>query len=147
MAPKFSLQPVLDYRHSRVETIELELSQLHQMRQRGEAFLGALQTTQARLSGQLVQCQEGEIDLFMVSQLRSNLKLLGQRIVQQQARLLELTVQIKEKQGEVISARQEEEALSKLKSKEVERYEHEQSQQEKRSQDDLYIARAFHATR
>ncbi len=144
MTPKFSLQPVLDYRHNRVEMLEVELSRLLQAQQRGQTFLEALKDSQARLFEQLNQCQQGEIDLFLLARLRSTLKVVNQHIQQQQERLRELAVQVQAKRQEVVTARQDEAALEILKNKEIERYQQEQAQQEKHQQDDVYISRAYH---
>lgn len=143
MTPKFSLQPVLDYRHNRVEMLEVELGRLLQAQQRGQTFLEALKDSQARLFEQLNQCQQGEIDLFLLTRLRSTLKTINQHIHQQQERLRELAEQVQAKRQEVVTARQDEEVLETLKNKEIERYHQEQAQAEKRQQDDIYITRAY----
>jgi len=41
MPPKFSLQPVLDYRHNRVEVLEVELGRLLQTQKLGQTILEA----------------------------------------------------------------------------------------------------------
>jgi flagellar biosynthesis chaperone FliJ len=87
--------------------------------------------------------QVGDVDLFMLSRLRSNLQMVNQRIAEQEARLAELARQIAEKQEEIVLAKQDAEALYKLKEHEIERYRKEEVQRENRLQDDIYIARAF----
>ncbi len=144
MAPKFSLQPILDYRHTRVEMIEVDLGRLVQAHQHNQAILEVFQRSQANLYEKLNQQQQGELDLLLIAQLRSNLKTVSNSIAQQKTRLQELSAQIQAKRVELISTRQEEEMLVILKAKEVERYQAAQAQQEKRLQDDIYIARAFH---
>lgn len=144
MAPKFSLQPVLDYRHTRVEMLEVELGRLHQAKLHGEEFLEALHNRRQLIFEELGQKQQqGEMDLLTISQLRGNLKTVGERIVRQKEHLQELSVLIRDKQNEVISAKQDEEALTTLKTHEVERYQVEQAEQEKRLQDDIYISQAY----
>jgi flagellar export protein FliJ len=143
MAPKFSLQPVLDYRHSRVEILEVELGRLVNSQQRSQTFLEALQSTRSRIYDQLTARQQGELDLMMISQLRSNLTAVNDRIAQQQLQLKELERQVQEKRQDVILARQDEEALNTLKKKEDEQRKINQDQQENRQQDDVYIAQAF----
>jgi flagellar export protein FliJ len=143
MTPKFSLQPVLDYRETRVEILEIELGRLVQSQQRGKTFLEALQSSRNRLLEEMGKQQVGDVDLFMLSRLRSNLQMVNQRIAEQEARLAELARQIGEKQEEIVLAKQDAEALYKLKEHEIERYRKEEVQRENRLQDDIYIARAF----
>lgn len=143
MTPKFSLQPVLDYRETRVEILEIELGRLLQSQQRGKTFLEALQSSRNRLLEEMGKQQVGDVDLFMLSRLRSNLQMVNQRIAEQEARLAELAQQIADKKGEIIVAKQDAEALVKLKEHEIECYRKEEAQREKRLQDDIYISRAF----
>lgn len=143
MPPKFSLQPVLDYRHNRVEVLEVELGRLLQTQQRGLTILEALQDSRGRIINQLKDGQQGDIDLFLVSRLRSSLNNINERITQQEKYLIELNYQVQEKRNEVISAKQDDEALQTLKDREIERYMAEQAQKENRLQDDIYISRAY----
>jgi len=143
MPPKFSLQPVLDYRHNRVEVLEVELGRLLQTQQRGLTILEALQDSRGRIINQLKDGQQGDIDLFLVSRLRSSLNNINERITQQETYLIELNYQVQEKRNEVISAKQDDEALQTLKDREIDRYMAEQAQKENRLQDDIYISRAF----
>lgn len=146
MPPKFSLQAVLDYRHKRVEMLESELAQLLLAQQKARAFLDTLNESLNLINEQIAASQEGDVDLFMASQLRSNFKLVTDYIAQQKIFLQDLAEKIQAKQAEIVKARQEEEALNKLSTKERERYEEEQAMQEKRTQDDIYIARAYRNT-
>lgn len=143
MTPKFSLQPVLDYRETRVEILEIELGRLIQSQQRGKTFLEALQSSRNRLLEELGKQQLGEVDLFLLSRLRTNLQMVNQRIAEQEARLAQLAQQIAAKQTEIVYAKQDAEALNKLKEHELERYREEEAQRENRLQDDLYISRAY----
>lgn len=144
MAPNFSLQSVLDYRHNRVELLEVELGRLMLDQQRSQTILDALHDSRARLLDRLGQTQQGEIDLFLVARLQSSLNSVAERIVQQMIHLQEITGQVSAKRQEVVEARQAEEALSILKEKELERFLADQAQQENSQQDDIYIARAYH---
>ncbi|MBN1536741.1 MAG: flagellar export protein FliJ [Anaerolineales bacterium] len=143
MPPKFSLQPVLDYRHNRVEILEVELSRLLQTQQRGLTILEALHDSRGRIITQLKDGQQGDIDLFLISRLRSSLNNINERITKQETYLIELDYQVQEKRNEVISAKQDDEALQTLKEREIERYMTEQAKKENRLQDDIYISRAF----
>ncbi len=146
MAPKFTLQSVLDFRHSRVEALEIELGNAIQAHQRGLTFLDALVDSQARIYSQMTECQQGEIDLFLIYRMQASLKMVNDRIEKQAALVDELAAQVELKRIELVTARQEEEALEKLWEKERERYQAEQAQIESRTQDDIYIARAYHST-
>jgi flagellar export protein FliJ len=131
------------YRHNRVEVLEVELGRLLQTQQRGLTILEALQDSRGRIINQLKDGQQGDIDLFLVSRLRSSLNNINERITQQETYLIELNYQVQEKRNEVISAKQDDEALQTLKDREIERYMAEQAQKENRLQDDIYISRAY----
>ncbi len=143
MPPKFSLQPVLDYRETRVEILEIELSRLMQAKQHGLIFLETLNNSRDRLLEELGHSQTGDIDLFMINQLRKNMIMVNERIVEQINRLRQLDEEVQKKQTEVINAKQDSEALSKLKEKEMDRFLKEEGQKENRMQDDIYISKAF----
>lgn len=143
MPPRFSLQPVLDFRHSRLEALEVELGRLLAAHQRSRASLETLRAAQNSLFDQLLRQQMGEIDLVKIDQLRANLKVVQQGITERKAELEELARQIRDKRAEVVEAKQDEEILETLKSKEAERYLAEQDHKELRRQDDIYIAQAY----
>jgi flagellar export protein FliJ len=143
MTPKFNLQPVLDFRHSRVERLEVELGRLCLEQQRCREFVAALSGMQTELYQTLGQCQQGELDLVKISQVRSNLMLVRQSLEQQEAVLLDLDRQVKEKKLAVVEAKQAEEMLVMLKNKAQEQYQAEQALLEGRLQDDIYIAQAY----
>ncbi len=143
MAPKFSLQPVLDYRQRRVEALEVELSQLQSEQQLGANFLDKLQDYQENLFKELQRQQNGDLDLTALNYLHANLRTVEDRIHKQQDFLKKLAAQVEEKRMEMINARQDEETLNKLKEKAFARYQEEQAREENRQQDDIYISQAF----
>jgi len=143
MPPKFSLQPVLDYRHMRVEVLEVEHGRMLQAQQHATAFLDALQNSRSRVLQQMGESQSGEVDMFMISRLHQNLDMVNERIAQQELHLQELAEQISEKRQALVQAKQDDEALEKLKNQEVERYQVEQARIENRMLDDVYISRAY----
>jgi len=147
MPPKFSLQTVLDVRHSRVEACELELSKLLVAKYEKEQFLAQLKDLEGRLSKQLVEKQTGDLDLFMIHQLRENLRIIQAGVLQVNFDLHQLEAQVDDKRKELVAARQAEEVLGTLKAKEIERYQQEQNQQELRFLDDIYIAQGFRQRR
>jgi flagellar export protein FliJ len=143
MAPKFSLQNVLEIRHGKVELLEIEMGKLLAARQETESILVSLRERQALLLEQLGNAQLGEIDLFKIESLRSNILRINQRIDEVAAELARQDQAIKDKRAGLIKARQDEETLEILKKKRYEIYQAEQVQIEARAQDDIYIARAF----
>ena len=143
MPPKFTLQPVLDYRHNRVETLEIALGLLLNEQKEGQARLTILLNTQNRLFDDLHKQLYGEMDMFTIQQLRENVRRTNKRINLQHIYLAELNEKVEKQRDELIQAKQEEEMLVKLKSKELERFQEKQDAQEKLLQDDIYVTRAY----
>jgi flagellar export protein FliJ len=142
MPPKFSLQSVLDYYHSRVETLEVELGRLRLAHQQAEAQLEALKANRQELFESLRRKQVGHLDLAELGNLRLNLKVLEVRIEQQVAEVADLARKIEVQRLQVVAAKQDEETLNILKEKEEERYRAEELKQENRLRDDIYISQA-----
>lgn len=142
MAPKFAFQSILDYHHSRVELLEVDLSRLTQARQEGLDQLEGLNTNQNRLFNDLSELQMGEMDLQKIAQTRFNIKRIQNNIEKQQAMLQMLEQAINAKRNELIQARQDEAVFDKLKEKEQVRFDEKVNQQEKLLQDDIYISKA-----
>ena len=143
MAPKFSLQNVLDIRHGKVELLQIDLSKLLNALQETEARLFSLQEFQVELLEELRLAQSGEIDLVKINLLRLNILQVNAYI---ESLTLELTRQkqaVQDKRAELVTAKQSEETLEILKRKRHEVYVAEQLQIESRAQDDIYIAQAF----
>ena len=142
MAPKFSLQSVLDYYHSRVETLEVELGRLQLAYQQAQAYLDALRANQAELFEKLRHKQVGDLDLAELDNLRLNLKIVETRIEQQLVTLATLARQIEQQRQLLVAARQDEETLNILKEKEGARFRAEELRQENRLREDIYISQA-----
>jgi len=143
MAPKFSLQNVLDLRHGKVELFEIELSKLLAAQQETEMRLVSLQEFQRDLLDQLRDAQLGEIDLSKISLLRLNILQVNTYIESVSLELARQTHEVKEKRAQLVEAKQSEETLEILKRKRHEVYLAEQVQTEARALDDIYIAQAF----
>lgn len=143
MAPKFSLQNVLDLRHGKVELLEIELSKLLAAQQETEMRLVSLQEFQRDLLDQLRDAQLGEIDLSKISLLRLNILQVNTYIESVSLELARQNHEVKEKRAELVQAKQSEETLEILKRKRHEVYLAEQVRIEARAQDDIYIAQAF----
>ncbi|MCL4559611.1 MAG: flagellar FliJ family protein [Chloroflexi bacterium] len=143
MKPKFSLQSVLNVRHSRVEALEIELGKLMQTRNQNQALLETLLALQVTLHDRLRRQENGEMDIFMIQHLHANIEDVNKGIVQVRDSLAELAVRIEAKRQELVAAKQSEETLTILKGKEYETFRMEQRRLESASQDDLYIAREY----
>ena len=143
MAPRFSLQNVLDIRHSRVEGLEIELSELLLKQQHAEEQVDILQQRRSGLMLRLSQAQQGELDLVKINLLHADLLMTGEQIVKAGEVLKKAIQMVENKRKELIHARQEEETLQILKRKRIELYDQEQAQIEARAQDEIYIAQAF----
>jgi flagellar export protein FliJ len=146
MAPKFSLQSVLDYRHSRVEGIEMELGKLQDTRQQGLAMQAETQLFMNQLYDQLKESQNGDLDLFKIQHLRSDILGTQERLAQIAQALALLEAKIDVKRQELVLARQSEETLNTLKTKEQTRWTAERLRAENSQQDDTYISQAFRRT-
>jgi flagellar export protein FliJ len=144
MPPKFSLQNVLDIRHGKVELLEIGLGKLLSVYQETKDLLLSLQEEQASLLELLNTAQSGEIDLFEIGALRSNISQINERIEDVMLDLARQNQDITERRAALVKAKQDEETLEILKKKRHEVYLAEQVQIEARAQDDIYIARAFH---
>ena len=146
MPRKFSLQSILDYRHSKVETLEVELSQLHHAHQQAQSVLEALSFRHSFLLESLGHQQHGDVDLTQLTQLRANIQLVERQMTRQQAQIATLAEKLTAKRAEVVQAKQDEEALSTLKRKENDRFQAQVRQQEDRQQDDAYISQNWRTT-
>lgn len=142
MPPEFALQSVLDYRHSRVEGLEIQLGRLLFEQQQALQVKEALLAEQRQLFETMREKQAGLLDLPALAQIRYNLKFMEQRLAQQEARLADLAQQIEACRTQLITAKQDEEALVTLKNKELERYRALEQRHENNQRDDLYIMRA-----
>lgn len=143
MAPKFSLQNVLDVRHRKVELHEIELGKLMAAQQEMEQQLESLREVHADLLEQLNTAQSGDVDLLKSSWIRLNIVQVNAYIENTILQLMSFHKQVEDKRNELVKAKQSEETLDILKRKRHEVYLAEQAEIEARIQDDIYIARAF----
>jgi flagellar export protein FliJ len=143
MSPKFSLQSVLDFRHGKVELLEVELGKLLSTHQETQSLFDSLQEYQSSLLEQLSVTQSDEIDLVKMNLLRLNILQVGKHIGMVSLELKKQEKEIEAKRDEMVKAKQSEETLETLKRNRYEIYLAEQLQVEAQAQDDIYIARAF----
>ncbi len=142
MPPKFSLQPVLDVRHSRVEALEIRLAQALLVQHQAQALLETLQENHARVLAALRREQAGRLDMPAVIRLRDNLASLEIHITQQEQVLAAAMVEVQARRQALVAAKQDEETLEVLKEKEAVRFRQRLARLENRLYDDIYIAQA-----
>jgi flagellar export protein FliJ len=143
MAPKFSLQNVLDVRHGRVELLEVELGKLMVAQQQVELQLSTLYEFHKNLLDELEIVQSDDIDIVKSGMLRLNLSQVNSYIKSLALELVKRKREVEAKRVELVKAKQAEETLEILKRKRHDVYLAEQILIEARMQDDIYIARAF----
>lgn len=143
MPPKFSLQNVLEFRHHKVEVIEVELGKLMAEQMNFEKLEASLHELQDDLMSQFANAMSDDVDMFNVTVIHNNIVQVGEHISQVENNLANLVCQIEGKRDELVKAKQEEETLEILKQKRLESFNEEQAILEARFVDDIYIARAF----
>jgi flagellar export protein FliJ len=143
MAPKFSLQTVLDVRHSKVESLEIELGALNQEKHKEEALFESLINAQEMLYSKLNELMHGDVDLFLMNHLHANINDLSHRQDLTRDSIQQLEVMIEQKRLEVVEAKKSEESLNILKNKEIDRFNEEEKDRDRRFQDDIYISQGF----
>ncbi len=146
MKVKFSLQPVLDYRASRVEALEIELAQIVRARNEAEKALEALRVMERTLFLEIGRRQRGTLDLAALAAGRARLRRIQEDIYQQTQVVDGLRTQEEHKRAELIAAMQDEKILEKLKEREQARLEAELARMEGRERDDIYVTRHGRAT-
>ena len=143
MAPKFTLQTVLDVRHSKVESLEIELGILNQEKHQKEALCEALVNAQDMLYIKLHELMHGDVDLFMMNHLRNNINDLAHQIDLTHDSIRKLEILAEQKRLDVVEAKKSEESLNILKNKEIDRFNEEEKDKERHFQDDIYISQGF----
>jgi flagellar protein FliJ len=140
MAPKFTLQSILDYHHSRVEQHEIELGNLNAQKTKLEEVISLLYFKKDEYLEELKNLQTGELDLQAIRQVKSNVEVLEETIEQRMQDLYRIEILIEEKRKELLAAKQDEAVMDKLKEKEIEKYDLKIQEYEKRQQDDIYTS-------
>ncbi len=143
MAPKFSLQTVLDVRHNKAEALEIEFSKLLHREKVIFGEIETLENTKQSLMFKLHDQMTGDMDLFTVAHLRSNINQHATAIDNCHLALANLQVEIEGKRRQLISARQAEETLDILKRNEIKKFKEKEVMHENKEQDDIYISRNF----
>ncbi len=145
MPPKFSLQNVLDYRHSKVETLEVAHGRLQHQLQKAFDQLHSLEKERDALLQELGSYQNGNLDLQKILQSRTFLKRIQKGMERQQMEIERLKVEAEEARRALVQAKQDEAAMEKLSQKEMQVYTDRMNMREKQQQDDIYISQAHSA--
>jgi flagellar export protein FliJ len=145
MSPRFSLQNVLDYRHSKVEKLEVVLGRLQNLLQVAQERMSAMGIEKQRLLNELGSYQSGNLDLQTILQARTYLKRLQKSIDRQQVEINKLSVDVENARIALVEAKQDEVALEKLSAKELQIHTDKVNIREKQQQDDIYISQAHAA--
>jgi flagellar biosynthesis chaperone FliJ len=142
--PVFSLQAVLDVRHSRVEALEITLGKLLAEERAGRERQDLLRAQQTELMQRMVNAMHAdELDIVQVDLLRRNLLASEIESARVQTILNELARMVVLKRNELLKAHQDEEVLETLKEQRNEVFRNEQKAKEASQQSDVYIAQAF----
>jgi flagellar export protein FliJ len=145
--PKFSLQSVLDYRHSRVEVLEVELGRLNQLRLEKLDAIAQNIANQERAYHQMGVYQSGDIDLLAVQQTQRYLSSLFVQLKKLESELAKLEERIESKRLEVVQAKKDEAVLENLREREIMVFKEKLFMQEKQQQDDIYTSKEHFKTR
>jgi len=141
MRVRFSLQPVLDYRASVVEALEIALAQAVRAQAEAEARLAALEAQESGLIAEIARRQRGLLDLAALAAGRARLRRVQEQVRQQMEAVEHLRAQAAAKRAELVAALQDEKILEKLKEREQARLGVELARAEGRERDDLYVTR------
>lgn len=145
MPPRFSLQNVLDYRHSKVEKLEVAFGRLQHQVQKAVEQLQLMQKEHDALLQELGSYQNGDLDLQKILQSRTFLKRLQKGMERQKLEIQRLTEEAEQARRELVQAKQDEAAMEKLSQKELQVYTERMNMREKQQQDDIYISQAHAA--
>jgi len=143
MPPKYVFQNILDIRHSKVESIEIQLGN-------AENKLLALEKRKNMLLAMKSGCLEemrlkmkDEIDVFQLDMLRSNVKRIDDSLKRVDSEIGDMKKKISQIRMNLVKAKQDEETLEILKEKENEKFMAEMKRLEGKQQDDVYISMAY----
>jgi flagellar export protein FliJ len=145
MPPKFSLQNVLDYRHSKVEKLEVIFGRTQNQLLLAKEQLAAMESERNTLLKDLGSYQNGDLNLQKILQARTFLKRVQKSMDRQKLEIARLSVEAENARLALITAKQDEVALEKLSQKELQVFTDKDNMREKQQQDDIYISQAHAA--
>jgi flagellar export protein FliJ len=143
MPPLFIFQNILDIRHSKVESIEIQLGKIEEMLISLFSKKDSLQEMKAKELDAMKLMMQGEVDIFQLDLLRSSVKNIDEYSKKVEVEISETQKKITQVRASLVQAKQDEETLEILKEKEIEKYKSELKRIENNQQDDIYISLAF----
>lgn len=143
MPPAFIFQNVLDIRHSKVESIEIQLSKVENKLQTLKEKKESLQLLKNNQIEELTIRMRGDIDLQQLNILNASIRRLDDFIKHIEIEIVETQKKILQIRAGLVEAKQDEETLEILKEKEIEKFKIEMKRVESIQQDDVYISQAF----
>ncbi len=148
MTYKFSLQSVLDYRQDKVEGLELELARARAAHQHQTAWVATLDERRQGLLDELRRLQtRNTLDLGALQFTRATITRTERQLKAERLKLAELEAQVAAVQTALLAAKQDQETLETLKTKDQDAYRQEVARQEGATQDDVYVAQAHRKRR
>jgi flagellar export protein FliJ len=142
MPPKFSLQGILDYRHSRVEILEVVLGRIMLEHQNAIDILTELEIENQRILQEMAESQKGELDLKALAHTRLMAKKFQGMIARQQDEIRRLAEEVEKARKNLVQAKQDEQVMVTLSEKELLKFSEKQYMQDKQQQDDVYVSKA-----
>jgi flagellar export protein FliJ len=143
MPPAFVFQNVLDIRHTKVESIEIQLGKVENKLKLLIEKRNALMQQKIDQLNEMTAKMQGEIILQELALLQVSIKRLDDQIKHVENEILETQKKMLQIRASLVEAKQDEETLEILKDKEIEKYKAEIKRVEGIQQDDIYISLAF----
>lgn len=143
MSLSFVFQNVLDIRHNKVESIEIQLGGLQKRLLFLEEQKENLEQAKAQCLVEMSLRMKGDLDMAQLDLLRTNITALDERTNKVKAEITSMENKIAQVRKNLVQAKQDEETLEILKRKEIEKYNAEIKRIEGIQQDDVYISLAF----
>ena len=143
MPPLFVFQNILDIRHSKVESIEIQLGKIEEMLISLFSKKDSLLDMKVKELEAMKLLMQGEVDIFQLDLLRSSVRNIDEYTKKVEVEITETQKKITQVRASLVQAKQDEETLEILKEKEIEKYKSELKRIENNQQDDIYISLAY----
>jgi len=145
MQHNFTLQSVLDYRGTIVDSLEMELALMLREKIDLENAINKAARLEKQLWNELLELRVGELDLVRMEHLQNQQEQVEKEKELLLSSLKSLMTQIHAKREEIVLAKQDEEVLETIKEKEIRKFKQRVKEQDQKFQDDIYIAQAYQA--
>jgi flagellar FliJ protein len=138
----FRLQPVLNFKSSKVDVLEMEFSNLKAAHLREVGVLNALQrANQQHVDALCAEQQARDIDCQAIQLRQEYLNVLKDCMLRQSSRVIEAERQVETKREELVNLMKEKKVLEKLQERHLAQVRADQAHREARAVDDLMISR------